>query len=494
MPDADLRPERRALRAGRRDGGRLAVPGDHNALQRRRGARGAAGRGRRRGRGRRVAGELPRARAGASRCSGRTAAGRDRRGRLRAPPDRGRGDDRGRAHAAARGAWSRSSSPTSSRARACSRASSASRSPRPTSPRCVDVYPARERAEDFPGTSGLTLAEATADAAGGRPVLWLPAFDDAERALRGLLARRGPPARHGGGGRRRARPPARRRLEPRRGRAVAAGSAAAPSNAVVMPPSLALPRRTLAAPRLRPPRLRVVLVALAVAALLGGGWLWLRQSSLVAVRQVTVTGASGPQGARIAARAGGGRPRHDDPRRPHRGAPAGGRAVPGRRRGQRRRLAARTGCGSSSTSACRSPSSSSRARASASPPTAPSCAATPVDRVPTWPWAGPPPARISTTARRRAVALLAAAPPRLRARVARLELGSKGWIAPLRDGPLLVFGDADAGRGEVGRRGRRARRPALGRRHLRRPAPSRAPRGRRRALAPSATASPSTSG
>ena len=51
----------------------------------------------------------------------------------------------------------------------------------------VDVYPARERAEDFPGTSGLTLAEATADAADGRPVLWLPAFDDAERALRGLL-------------------------------------------------------------------------------------------------------------------------------------------------------------------------------------------------------------------------------------------------------------------------------------------------------------------
>ena len=40
------------------------------------------------------------------------------------------------------------------------------------------------------------------------------------------------------------------------------------------------------------------------------------------------------------------------------------------------------------------------------------------------------------------MALLAAAPPRLRARVARLELGSQGWIAPLRDGPLLVFGDA----------------------------------------------------
>jgi UDP-N-acetylmuramate--alanine ligase len=51
----------------------------------------------------------------------------------------------------------------------------------------LDVYPARERAEDFPGVSGLLVAEATADAAGGRTVLWLPDFDVAERALRSLL-------------------------------------------------------------------------------------------------------------------------------------------------------------------------------------------------------------------------------------------------------------------------------------------------------------------
>jgi UDP-N-acetylmuramate--alanine ligase len=51
----------------------------------------------------------------------------------------------------------------------------------------LDVYPARERAEDFPGVSGLLIAEHAADAAGGRTVLWLPAFDAAERALRGLL-------------------------------------------------------------------------------------------------------------------------------------------------------------------------------------------------------------------------------------------------------------------------------------------------------------------
>ena len=47
----------------------------------------------------------------------------------------------------------------------------------------LDVYPARERAEDFPGVSGLPIAEAAADAAPGKPVLWLPDFDAAERVL-----------------------------------------------------------------------------------------------------------------------------------------------------------------------------------------------------------------------------------------------------------------------------------------------------------------------
>ena len=51
----------------------------------------------------------------------------------------------------------------------------------------LDVYPARERAEDFPGVSGLTIAQAAADAARGRPVMWLPSFTDALPVLRGLL-------------------------------------------------------------------------------------------------------------------------------------------------------------------------------------------------------------------------------------------------------------------------------------------------------------------
>jgi UDP-N-acetylmuramate--alanine ligase len=51
----------------------------------------------------------------------------------------------------------------------------------------LDVYPARERAEDFPGVSGLTIAEAAADAGAGKRVLWLPGFDAAERVLSGEL-------------------------------------------------------------------------------------------------------------------------------------------------------------------------------------------------------------------------------------------------------------------------------------------------------------------
>ncbi|MDP1846243.1 MAG: UDP-N-acetylmuramate--L-alanine ligase [Solirubrobacteraceae bacterium] len=51
----------------------------------------------------------------------------------------------------------------------------------------LDVYPSRERAGDFPGVTGLLVAEAAADAGRGRPVAWAPGFDAAERVLGGLL-------------------------------------------------------------------------------------------------------------------------------------------------------------------------------------------------------------------------------------------------------------------------------------------------------------------
>jgi UDP-N-acetylmuramate--alanine ligase len=49
----------------------------------------------------------------------------------------------------------------------------------------LDVYPARERPEDFPGVDGRLVAAAAADAAGGRPVAWVPGFDDARQFLTG---------------------------------------------------------------------------------------------------------------------------------------------------------------------------------------------------------------------------------------------------------------------------------------------------------------------
>ena len=52
----------------------------------------------------------------------------------------------------------------------------------------LDVYPARESSQDFPGISGRLVAAAAADAGGGRPVAWLPSFDDARRYLQSALA------------------------------------------------------------------------------------------------------------------------------------------------------------------------------------------------------------------------------------------------------------------------------------------------------------------
>ena len=51
----------------------------------------------------------------------------------------------------------------------------------------LPVYPARERAEDFPGVDGRMVAVAAADAGQGRPVAWLPGFDDARRFLEATL-------------------------------------------------------------------------------------------------------------------------------------------------------------------------------------------------------------------------------------------------------------------------------------------------------------------
>ncbi len=51
--------------------------------------------------------------------------------------------------------------------------------------------------------------------------------------------------------------------------------------------------------RLPRPGLKLIAALLAVVLVAGGGWLWLRTSSLVGVRQVTITGVSGPDAAAI---------------------------------------------------------------------------------------------------------------------------------------------------------------------------------------------------
>ena len=51
----------------------------------------------------------------------------------------------------------------------------------------LDVYPAREDPSDFPGVDGRLIASATADAAPGRLVGWVPSFEDARHFLRATL-------------------------------------------------------------------------------------------------------------------------------------------------------------------------------------------------------------------------------------------------------------------------------------------------------------------
>ncbi len=51
----------------------------------------------------------------------------------------------------------------------------------------LDIYPARERAEDYSGVDGRLVAAAAADSAHGRPVAWLPEFGDALDFLAGVL-------------------------------------------------------------------------------------------------------------------------------------------------------------------------------------------------------------------------------------------------------------------------------------------------------------------
>jgi UDP-N-acetylmuramate--alanine ligase len=51
----------------------------------------------------------------------------------------------------------------------------------------LDVYPAREHPDDYPGVDGSLVAGAAADQASGRQVAWLPGFDEARSYLNATL-------------------------------------------------------------------------------------------------------------------------------------------------------------------------------------------------------------------------------------------------------------------------------------------------------------------
>ena len=248
-------------------------------------------------------------------------------------------------------------------------------------------------------------------------------------------------------------------------------------------PAAAALRAPLA--RLPRPSLRTaVAVALAVAGL-AGGWMWLRDSRLVAVRQGRRGGVGGPDADRVRERA-----RRTPPRDMTTLHVRDGRAA------RRRRAVPRSS--SASRAERRPPARAAHHRPRAHPDRrgrqagsqrAPVAADGTVMRGDAERRAaggrrqGPRPAAGSQRPRtaRRASTLLAAAPARpARARRSAWTSATRGWTLRLRDGPIAVLRRGRARAGEVGRRGAVLADPSVDRRDLPRRAPARAA-GRRRA-------------
>jgi cell division protein FtsQ len=195
--------------------------------------------------------------------------------------------------------------------------------------------------------------------------------------------------------------------------------------------------------RLRRPPLRAAVAFACVLAVLAGTWLWLRDSRLVAVERVTVTGVSGPDAPRVRealesaardmttlhVRAGELRTAVDpypavlavktDADFPH------GLRIAVRERnavgtvvaGEQRVPVAADGTLMRSTTSAGLPEIAAKALPGGS--------------------------HASDPGVRRAVAILSAAPAAVRARVRRVYVGDRGWTLPLRDGPTLYFGGSE---------------------------------------------------
>jgi cell division protein FtsQ len=195
--------------------------------------------------------------------------------------------------------------------------------------------------------------------------------------------------------------------------------------------------------RLPRPPLRATAAFLCVLGVLGAMWLWLRDSSLVAVRSVTVTGVSGPDAGHVrAALSDAARDMTTlhvktgelrtavDPYptvlavSTHADFPHGLRIAVHERNpigavvaGTQRVPVAADGTLMRTTSSADLPEISAKALPGGS--------------------------RASDPDVRHAVAVLSAAPPALRARVRRVYVGERGWTLPLRNGPVLYLGGSE---------------------------------------------------
>lgn len=180
-----------------------------------------------------------------------------------------------------------------------------------------------------------------------------------------------------------------------------------------------------------------------VLALLGGGWLWLRDSRLVAVDQVSVTGVSGSEAPLVrAALEGAARDmttlhvRPDQLQTAVEPFPAVMAVDAHADFPHRLRIVVHEHV---AVAALAAGSDRVPVAADGTLLRGSSTSGLPVVTV-----ASPPPGDALGDKRTlRAVALLAAAPPALRAKVSRVYAGTRGLTAPLSAGPVLYFGGAD---------------------------------------------------
>jgi cell division protein FtsQ len=208
-------------------------------------------------------------------------------------------------------------------------------------------------------------------------------------------------------------------------------------------PSIRRPSVSRPALRWRPPPARTLIAAVAVLTLLAGGWLWLRDSSLVAVDRVIVTGLSGPQSPQVrAALQSAARDmttlhvRHGQLATAVRPYPvvAGVEAHADFPHGLRIVVREHVPVAVLVAGGNRVPVAADGTL----------LRGTPWNDLPVVAAPAPPPGDVLRDRRlERAVAVLAAAPPALRARVTRVYLGPRGLTAPLREGPVLYFGRSD---------------------------------------------------